>query len=87
VPYGDTGYEGFFNARYQYRDHQRDIVSGRFSAVMHTGSVRMGFGNDDFDVTLFCDNITDERGPSDINSNRYVTPYPREIGVAVNARF
>jgi outer membrane receptor protein involved in Fe transport len=87
VPYGDTGFEVFFNARYQYRDHQRDIVSGKHSAVMHTGSLRMGFGNDEFDVTLFCDNITDERGPSDINSNRFVTPYPREIGVSVNARF
>jgi outer membrane receptor protein involved in Fe transport len=82
-----NGWSLLFNGRYAYRGKQRDIVTGAQSASLDDGYVRIGVDTGPALVFLFCDNVSDDRGPASVDSGRYVVPYPRTIGVSVQGHF
>lgn len=71
----------FADARYNYRDKQRDIVTGEFSDTIELLNAQIGIARDKASASLFVDNLTDERGPLQIASGRFVIPTPRQVGV------
>jgi outer membrane receptor protein involved in Fe transport len=82
-----NGWSWLFNGRYYYRGHQRDIVTGAQSAALDDGYIRIGVDTGPATIFLFCDNVSDDRGPASVDSGRYVIPYPRTVGVSVQGHF
>lgn len=76
-------YNMFFDARYNYRGDQRDIVTGEFSDTIKIFDAQVGIELENVNVRLFVDNINNERGPLQVASGRFVIPNPRQIGVRV----
>ncbi|BCW90859.1 Vitamin B12 transporter BtuB [Alphaproteobacteria bacterium SO-S41] len=88
TPIGDTGYDFFVNARYSHRGRQQSLSTlGKYAPELDIASLRAGFGNDNYDVTFFVENLTDEIGPSTYNGDRLTIVYPRQVGITFNARF
>jgi iron complex outermembrane receptor protein len=82
-----NGYHIALNGTYSFRDKQRDIVTGADSASLHLIGLRAGGGTERCEAFLFVENLTDDRGPSSVDSGRYEIPYPRQVGVQIQAHF
>ncbi|MDB5483859.1 MAG: fyuA [Caulobacteraceae bacterium] len=86
LPVGN-GFHIALNGTYSYRDKQRDIVTGADSASLNLIGLRAGGGNERFEAFVFVENLTDDRGPSSVDSGRYEIPYPRQVGVSLQTHF
>jgi hypothetical protein len=73
--------------RYTYNSKQKDNVTGMDAANLNLLSFRAGISDDTKSLMFFVENATNERGPAAVDSGRYVTPFPRQIGVTFEQRF
>ncbi|HET7335688.1 MAG TPA: TonB-dependent receptor [Rhizomicrobium sp.] len=69
------------DARFEYRAKEADLATGLESGVLQIFSAEAGIQKDSYQVMLFVDNITDERGPSIWEQGRMIVPRPRTIGM------
>lgn len=76
-----------FNMRYTYRGEQQSSYDGRYTPSIELGYLRLSVGNDRYELELFADNVTDEPGPISVPGGQNVVPYPRTIGLGLQARF
>lgn len=74
-------------AAYSYRDRQSDLASGLFSANLDQLSLRAGVDWRSFKISVFADNLLDERGPLLNTAAGVQAVYPRRIGVSVGFRY
>ena len=82
---GTTGYDGFGSVSWMERDSQVDFITGLVSARIEDLTVRLGMRNDVWSVTLWGENLTDEKGPAVIAGglpNRYDR---RRFGITLSA--
>lgn len=86
-PLGSTGFDLYGQLSYAYRDEQIDLASGIVSDDIENLGLRVGVERDSWELYLFGDNLTDNRGPSVAALTTVQTPYPRRIGLQLNYRF
>lgn len=73
-PLGDTGLTGFGSAVWYRRDSQVDFITGLVSAEIEDLTLRLGVRKNNWSVTVWGENLTDEIGPAVIAGglpNRY----------------
>jgi outer membrane receptor protein involved in Fe transport len=87
APLGNSPYMLNLIGRYTYNSKQKDIVTGMDAANLNLLSFRAGISDDTKSLMFFVENATNERGPAAVDSGRYVTPFPRQIGVTFEQRF
>jgi iron complex outermembrane recepter protein len=84
-PFGDRGLIGFGSAIWFERDRQVDFITGLESARIEDLTLRLGVRRDNWSVTLWGENLTDEVGPAVIAGglpNRYDR---RRFGITISA--
>ena len=74
-------------AAYSYRDRQQDLASGLFSANLDMVTLRAGIETRGVKVTLFADNVLNEKRPLLRTSTGVQAVYPRRIGASVGFGF
>jgi len=89
--FGDM--DGFVRVDYQYRDEMQESLSSSTLDDYSLVNLKVGITTEQYDVTLFADNVTDERGElantsvlmiGQLNTDRVVTTRPRTIGLRLN---
>ncbi len=73
--------QGFVNATYAYRDRQVDAGSGLESGIMNVADVRLGVRADNWQLTLFGENIGEEEEPVVRTATGVQFITPRTIGL------
>lgn len=86
-PLGFGGLNFSSQVSYAYRDEQIDLASGFVSDDIENLGLRLGVERDGWEVYLFGDNLTDNRGPSVAALTTVQTPYPRRLGLQLNWHF
>lgn len=82
-----NGWDLKMNARYSYRAQQQSIFNGAYAPWNGFGSARMSLARDDFELSLFADNIGNAQRPISKPGGQNQVPYPRTIGVSVEKKF
>lgn len=75
------------SGRYSYRSRQQSVFNGVYAPWNGIGSVRVGFARDDFEVSLFSDNVGNSGRPISRPGGQNQVPYPRTIGIALEKKF
>ncbi len=73
-PLGSSGYQGFVRTSWHERASQVDFITGLRSATIQDFNLRVGVSKDFWTLTLWGENLTDEKGPAVIAGglqNRY----------------
>ena len=81
APLGYAGLGFYANLAYAYRDEQIDLASGLVSEDVENLSARVGVRGEQWELYLFGDNLTDERGPAVRQATTVQSPYPQRIGL------
>jgi iron complex outermembrane receptor protein len=87
TPINGSGLEFRVNGRYTYRAKQQSVYDGRYAPWAGLGSLRAGVGNDQFDVTVFSENIGNSNRPISLPGGQVQIPYPRTIGISLGTKF
>ena len=75
------------NIRYSGRARQQSIFTGgEYAPYVGLAGARIGVGNEHFDFAFFGDNLGDSRGPLDTTGGQYQIPYPRVVGLSLEAK-
>src|SRR5205823_5953425 len=75
------------DARYQHRAKEMDLSTGLVSASLDIVDADIGIRRGNLLIQAFCDNITNELGPSIWEQARIIVPRPRTIGVRFSDAF
>lgn len=76
------------NLSYNYRGAQSEMTTGKESDSLRDWRLRVGFGAEKWDVSVYGMNLSDQRGVSAILSSLVVNPIqPRKYGIDANFRF
>ena len=67
--------------RYQYRDLERDLSTGRKSGIINILSADVGVENDRYRLQAFVDNMLNDEGPLIWEEGRMLVPRPFTIGL------
>lgn len=82
-----TPFDFFANARYEYRDTNKDLSTGRESGELDIFAASIGIETEDYSLQLFGDNLTNERGPMLWEQARIIVPRPRTVGLQFEVFF
>ena len=74
-------------AAYAYRDRQRDLGSGLFSANIDQLAMRAGIDYRNWRFDVFAENLTNEKGPAAVSSTSVQPVYPRRIGLSASFKY
>jgi outer membrane receptor protein involved in Fe transport len=75
------------NVRYSGRARQQSIFTGGvYAPYVGLAGARIGVGNQHFDFAFFGDNLGNSRGPLDTTGGQYQIPYPRVVGLSLEAK-
>ena len=72
---------------YSYRAAQSDLGSGLYSGDLHQVALRAGLDTGKLRVTLFAENLLNERGPVAVTSVAQQPLYPRRAGISVAVKY
>ena len=82
-----TGYDLAVTGRYSARARQQSIFTGgAYSPYVGLTSLRIGISNSRFDFGVYGDNLSNARGPLDRPGGQNQIPYPRTVGISVEAK-
>jgi outer membrane receptor protein involved in Fe transport len=76
-----------YNIRYSYRSKQQSPYDGRYTGALKLASTRLSVSNERYEVEVFSDNLTNDKGPTSVPGGQYVVPYPRTVGMGLSVRF
>ena len=82
-----NGWDLKMNARYSYRSRQQSVFNGVYAPWNGIGSARIGIAKDDFEFSIFSNNIGNSDRPISRPGGQNQVPYPRTIGISVEKRF
>ncbi|MDE2463337.1 MAG: TonB-dependent receptor [Alphaproteobacteria bacterium] len=67
--------------RYEYRDREMDLSTGRKSGIINILSADVGVENDRYQIQAFVDNMLNDQGPLIWEEGRMLVPRPFTIGL------
>jgi iron complex outermembrane receptor protein len=82
-----NGWDLKVNARYSYRSRQQSVFDGNYAPWNGIGSARIGVAKDDFEFSIFSNNIGNSDRPISRPGGQNQVPYLRTIGISVEKRF
>lgn len=82
-----NGWDLKMNARYSYRSQQQSVFNGVYAPWNGMGSARIGLAKDDFEISIFSNNIGNAGRPISRPGGQNQVPYPRTIGISMEKRF
>ena len=82
-----NGWDLKINGRYSYRSRQQSVFDGAYAPWNGIGSARIGLVKDDFEFSIFSNNIGNSDRPISRPGGQNQVPYPRTIGISVEKRF